>query len=144
MQGKRSSGEWEMFRKVVWVRPSFVELGVDARLIYLWGWTSPEATLSGLIRASPRQLARAIADAEVPVERLARALHQLARKPLALYDDVAEVLWIVGRVEHVNRSPKVATRVVREWETCESPVIREQFAELYGEKLGLNGAGAHA
>ena len=133
--GRSSSGEWEMFRKAVWNRQSFVELSPAARVLYLWGWTSPEATLSGLVNASPRALARAIgADVE-----LGRVLAELARKPLAHYDDEAEVLWIVGRVEHSNTSPKVAVRIVREWEACPSEPIRDLFAELYGAELHLNG-----
>lgn len=135
-------GEWELFQKKVWRRPSFLELDADARLLYLWTWTHENAALCGLYEVSPRKLESALEHRDAPDaglrDRVAAALQQLARKPLVLYDDDMEVLWVVGRVEHVNMSPTGATRMRREWERCPPSPLRDQFAHRYGAALGIS------
>lgn len=138
----RSKGQWEMFHKQVWSRPSFKALSSDARLLYLWSWTNEKAALSGLYEASPRDLARALADSngepgEELERRLAAALRELAAKPLVLYDDDAWVIWVVGRVEHALRSPTVGKRMRMEYEECPASPLRGEFLATYGEMLEI-------
>lgn len=137
----RSLGEWELFGKVVWNRPAFRVLSADARVLYFWTWTAPGRPLSGIGPASPRALERALEEAPggdaLLRERVRSALVELARKPLVLYDDDAEVLWVVGRVEHALRSPAMAVRMRREWESCPPSPLRDRFAEAYGHLLEL-------
>lgn len=141
---KSSRGEWEMFHKRVWSTSSFRALTTDARLLYLWTWTNEDASLAGIYEASPRQIARALADVSGPpdeqmTDRLAAALRELSQRPLVLYDEDAWVLWVVGRVEHTLRSPKVAIRMRRDWEECPASPLKQRFADTYGERLGLGG-----
>ena len=145
---KPGKGEWELFRKAVWDKESFLELGTDARLLYFWTWTSPASSLSGLFEASPRKMLTALgrspgADAYATSGemRLRDALEELARKPLVLYDDEAEVVWVVGRVDHSNLSPTTAIRIRREWEACPRSPLKDQFAAAYGSALGLTQGG---
>lgn len=134
-------GEWEMFYKRVWETGSFRALGTDARMIYLWSWTSPgPGRLAGLFQASPTQLAQALGDADSlfgPRQRVASALRELAVKPLLLYDDEAEVLWVVGRVEHALRSPTQRVRMQREFVACPGSPLKDRFAATYGAQLQL-------
>lgn len=140
---KPGKGEWELFRKAVYRKPSYRELSTDARLLYLWSWTHEGAALNGLYEISPRKLESALEHREAPDpalrQRVGGALGELARKPLVLYDDDMEVLWVVGRVDHVNLSPTTAVRMRREWERCPPSPLRHQFAQRYGAVLGLNG-----
>lgn len=142
----RSKGQWEMFHKQVWLRPSFKALSSDARLLYLWSWTNPNATMAGLYECSPRDLARALADcngnpgAELEA-RLGEAMAALAAKPLVLYDDEAWVIWVVGRVDHALRSPTQAKAMRREYEECPPSPLKGRFLSTYGELLELSDAG---
>lgn len=138
----RAADGWEMFNRRTWTDPAFVELDTDARCLFLWSWTGPQTALCGLYHASPRMLERALSADErsSPAlrERVRVALLQLARKPLALYDDDAEVLWVVSRARYANRSPKVAVMLRREVQACPpSPLVRK-FLAAYGEQLGIS------
>lgn len=130
-------GDWEQFRKRVWRRGSFVKLTPMARLLYLWTWTSPDyGNLAGLYSVSPLQLERALADeGDWRREAVAAALQELAEKPLVLYDEGNEVLWVVGRVENVLKSPTQATRIAKDFEACPPSPLREKFVATYGELL---------
>ena len=137
-------GEWELFQKRVWARPSFQALNADARCLYIWSWTHPGCALCGLYEASPRKLASALGPVDGSVSgaqalrsRVRAALVELAAKPLVLYDDDFEVVWVVGRVEHANLSPTTATRMRREWEECPPSALKEQFARRYGAALQI-------
>lgn len=133
-------GEWEQFQKKVWRRESFRALSPDARLVYLWSWTNPDhANLSGLYSASPRQMERALADDSPELrERLRAALRELSKEPLVLYDNDNEVLWVVGRVDHVLKSTTQATKMAREYEECPSSPLKDKFCRTYGKKLSLS------
>ncbi len=135
-------GEWEQFWKRVWRKESFTRLSVPARLLYIWSWTHEDSALCGLYGVSPRQLERALAErdggSDAGLRRaVVEALRELAVKPLVLYDDDAEVLWVVGRVEHALRSPTQAVRMLREYEACPASPLKEQFTRKYGAKLDL-------
>lgn len=135
-------GDWTMVQHAVHDDPAYVELDADARLLFLWSFTNPDATLCGLYRASWRQLAGALAplNGRVPPEMDARveaALNALEQKPLLLYDEDTEVLWVVNRARHANRSPKVATAMRREYERCPASQLKAQFRTRYGRQLDL-------
>lgn len=127
-----------MFWKRVWYKPSFLALSTDARLLYIWSWTNPDASLSGLYECGPRKLARVLRD---DAQATGRALRELEVEPLALYDAAAEVLWVVGRVEHVLRSPTQAVRMGRDFAACPPTYLRQQFAVKYGKLLNLDADG---
>lgn len=137
----RSAGAWEYFGKAVWHRPAFRALTADARLLYFWTWTAPGRPLSGLGPASPRALERALGDADgadpLLRERVRVSLVELARKPLVLYDDDNEVLWVVGRVDHALRSPAMAVRMRREFDQCPPSPLKDRFVAAYGRTLDL-------
>lgn len=121
-----------MLKTSTWDDPAFRELGPDGRLIFLWSWTNPDAAIGGLYHASLRQIARALSD-DAPLERAERALRgELAAKPMIVYDFEQEMLWVVTRAAHANRSPKVAVAIMREWERC-APAsdLKAMFAVRY-------------
>jgi hypothetical protein len=132
-------GDWVMLEQAIWNDPAFVELDTDARLIFLWSWSNPEAALGGLYHASEKQLVLALSsngtvlsgDPTHDASRLAAALEQLSRKPLLLYDDQAEVLWVVNRARHANRSPKVAVAIQREFDRCPPSPLKDRFQRKY-------------
>lgn len=135
-------GDWTMVLHALHDDPAYQELEADARLLFLWSFTNPDATLCGLYRASWRQLASALGplNGRVPVavdRRVEAALNALERKPLVLYDEEREVLWVVNRARHANRSPKVATAMRREFERCPASPVKDQFKRRYGRQLQL-------
>ncbi len=130
----------------MWTDPAFLELSTDARNLFMWAWTAPGNALCGLYHVSPRKLEHAFAQEPGPSdpatrERVRTALIELARKPLVLYDDDAEVLWVVSRAKHANRSPKVAVLLKREVEECPPSPLKDQFLKAHGSRLGLTSNG---
>lgn len=145
----RGSDGWEMFHRSIWTDRAFLELSVDARLLFIWAFTAPKNALVGLYEVSPRRLERALAEGAGPSdpglrERVRLALVELAAKPLVLYDDDAEVLWVVKRAEYANRSPKVLVRLQREVAECPASPLRDAFLKAYGRRLGIKGEGRAA
>jgi hypothetical protein len=140
-------GDWAQVKAAVWEDDAFRALSSDARLIFLWSWTNPAATICGLYRASWRQLAAALGelrggpgggasaqDADL-VARVEPALAQLAAKPLLLYDETNEVVWAVNRARHANRSPKVAVAMQREFDRCPASPLKTKFKRRYSGLL---------
>lgn len=143
----RGANGWEMVYRGTWRDGAFLELSTDARLLFLWSWTNPDAALCGLYSASPRMLERALEERDGGSDdelraRVAGALRELARKPLVLYDDDAEVLWVVRRAAYANRSPKVQVLLQREVAECPPSILKKRFLRAHGARLGLTNGGA--
>lgn len=130
-----------MVECALWGDPAFVELSTESRLLFIWSWTNPKAAICGLYHASEKQMERAIGHSihDVPSEAgaLEHALGELRRKPLLKYDHDNEVLWVVNRARHANRSPKVARAMQREVEDCPPSPLVEEFVNTYGRMLDL-------
>jgi hypothetical protein len=139
----RGADGFEMLQRKIWHDQAFMELSTDARLLFIWSWTHPANALCGLYHVSPRQLERALeerpggSDPELRA-RVRAALLELAAKPLVLYDDDSEVLWVVRRAAYANRSAKVAVLLRREYSECPPSPLKDKFMQAHGERLGLN------
>ncbi len=138
----RGADGFEMFYRATWNDQAFIELSTDARLLFIWSFTSPPSALCGLYYVSPRQLERALeerpgASSDPLRARVRDALLELARKPMVLYDDDAEVLWVVNRARYANRSPKVRVLLAREVRECPPSPLRDRFLEVYAQALDL-------
>lgn len=139
----RGADGFELFHRKIWTRRAFLDLGTDARMLFIWTWTAPSNALCGLYHVSPRMLERALEQRPGPSsdelrDRVRVALQELAVKPFVLYDDDAEVLWVVNRARYANRSPKVAVLLRREVEECPPSVLKDRFIKTHGARLGLN------
>lgn len=138
----RGADGFEMLQRKIWHDRAFMDLSTDARLLFIWSWTHPANALCGLYHVSPRQLERALEErrGSDPAlrARVKAALDELAVKPLVLYDDDAEVLWVVKRAEYANRSPKVAVMLRREFEECPPSPLKDRFIDAHGDRLGLS------
>jgi hypothetical protein len=120
-----------------WTDPQFLDLGTDARLLFLWALTNGRAAC-GLYPASVLDLERALGEGQgARGARVVHALAQLGRKPQLLYDDDNEVLWLVNRARHANASPRAARLMRSEWESCPRSPLRDLFHARYGQMLQL-------
>lgn len=130
---------WAQVETRLWQDPAVVELGTDARLLFLWSWTSPDAAIGGLYVASLRQLGRALQADYGPhvAQRVEHALEELARKPLLAYDYDTETVWLVKRAHHSMRSPKVRVAIAREYDRVPDGPLKRAFAMRYGQDLGI-------
>ncbi len=140
----RGADGFELVQRRIWTDPAWLELSSDAKVLFLWTWTAPTNALCGIYHVSPRMLERVFDPRPGPSspetrERVRSCLLELARKPLVVYDDDSEVLWVVSRAKHANRSPKVAVLLKREVEECPPSPLKDDFLKLYGSRLGLNG-----
>jgi hypothetical protein len=136
-----------MVETELWRDAAFRELGTDARLLFIWLWTSPQSTIGGIYSISPRMMEQALGEnglgssaAHGTDQRIGDALDELARKPLAVYDWDAEVVWVVNRAKYANRSPKTAIAIRREFEQVPDSPLREKFRRKYSELLKGGGA----
>lgn len=129
-----------MFETATWFDGPFLALSADARLLFIWTWTNPAAAICGLYEATLEQMALALpglpAEGEralttPEVERLDRALVELADKPLVVYDYDHAVIYVPTRAAKANRSPKVLTAMQREYRRCPFSPCRDMFAERY-------------
>jgi hypothetical protein len=131
-------GRFSTVENAMWTDPAFIALPTDARLLFIWGWTNPTASICGLYHASMKMMQRALQEGPLAdVERVQKALGALGQKPLMLWDANAELVLVVNRARHANRSPKVALAMQREVESCPSSPLVEQFVELHGNTLNL-------
>jgi hypothetical protein len=130
---------WAQVETRLWQDPAYVELGPDARLLFLWSWTSPDAAIGGLYVASMRQLGRALSPAynAAVARRIEAAIDELARKPLLAYDFDTETVWLVNRARHSMRSPKVRVAIAREYERVPEGPLKLAFVMKYGQDLGI-------
>lgn len=133
-----------MVQRELWSdEEGFLLLSTDARLIFLWAFTGGKATMCGLYPASLREVASALEQPDPDrwkehlEPRVRGALEELARKPMVLYDEGWEVLWVVNRALHANRSPKVRTGMRREFRECPPSPLKEAFRTRYGGMLDL-------
>jgi hypothetical protein len=125
-----------LLENAVWEDQAFRVLGVDARLMFLWAWSNPSAAICGLYHTSEKRLLRALELGAEP-NRIGRALEELSYKPLVRYDAANEVIWVVNRARHANRSPRVASRMQKEVQECPDSPLVEEFVAIYGEMLRL-------
>lgn len=106
--------------------------------MFFWSWTNPQSAICGLYVATTTDLRIALRD-EPPAtwHRVENALTELAQKPMVKYDRENEVIWVVNRVKHANRSPKVARAMQKEvGRVPDSPLLTE-FVQRYGSQLGI-------
>lgn len=135
-----------------WNDEGFVELSNDARLLFLWGWSNPQAAICGLyeVQFPASHMAAAIGDVTggsslTNAERIARALRELEAKPLMFFDErhgLAElqrgVVWVVNRCFHSNTSAKAAEIMAREWCKVPDGPLKDAFYARYGDALRLD------
>lgn len=128
----------------LWRDPDFLALDADARLLFLWSWTHDRAGVSGLYRASVLALMGALVrdphTDDTVEDRVRDALAQLlAPKPMLLFDNDHEVLWVVNRARYANRSPRAAQLMRDEYERVPDCPLRDEFARRYWRALNLGG-----
>lgn len=124
-------------QRSVWKDRDFRQLGSDARLLFLWSWTNPQASICGLYVATAFDLQLALAEPPADWQRVLTALEELDAKPLLLWHEETEMLWIPSRVRHANRSPKVARAMQKEVDGLPASPLLERFIDQYGKQLGL-------
>ena len=132
-------GRFVLVECSMWEDLDFRGLSTDSRLLFMWAWMGPRASISGLHLATVGQMRKALQEEpdQADENRVHAALDELAQKPLALYDYDAEMIWVVNRARHANRSPKVARSMQREVEQAPPTVLIKQFARKYGQMLQL-------
>lgn len=134
---------WVKVTGKLWTDTKFLDLSTDARLLFIWSWMPPHASVCGLYGASMKQLSRALGLSEhvasgEQIGRVLSALGELRERGMVLYDDENEVLWCVNRVKHAPQTPATVELMQQEVLACpESPLV-DAFIARYGSLLGLS------
>ena len=141
----RNSG-WVRVDGRLWTDRKFLALSTEARLLFVWSWQPPHATVCGLYSASLKQLGRAVGDPVCSLEdncaeRVGGALEELGAARMLKYDPEAEVVWAVNRVKFVEPlTSKVLTLMRREVAACPDSPLVDEFLSRWGKHLGLTRA----
>ena len=132
------AGSFAMVERGFWSDETVGGLSTDARLLFLWSWTNPRATIAGLypVGQGPMRAALDRPD-EARGARVRDALAELDAAGLVRYDDENEVLWVVNRARYANRSPATVKGMEREWRECPPSPLRDAFKRKYGRVLEL-------
>lgn len=128
-------GRFTLLENSTYTDPAFVPLSTEARLLFIWSFTNLNAAICGLYRCSEREMRRALGRSGE--RRISSALEELAAKPLVRYDADNEVIWVVNRARHANRSPKVARAMQKEIEACPPSPLVPEFVAMYGSMLNV-------
>lgn len=124
---------------LLWRDKAFTELSVTAKLIFLWSWTSEQSRISGLYRVTRKELASpAVQTWDTEADQLLEdALGELEQKPLLLYDDAVEVIWVVNRVKHANTSERHSLWIYEDFKRCPECELKTAFKRRYRGVLKL-------
>lgn len=135
----------------LWTDAKFLALTPDSRLLFLWSWMPPHATVCGLYRASYKDLCAAIEPTirgpqggvipphrrEDVRDRLGEALDELGAAAMLRYDGVNDVIWVVNRVRYAARTPKAVAYMQRELQWVPESPLLDLFLAKWGRTLSL-------
>jgi len=121
----------QQFRKVtryIWRDPRFRKAGTDAELLFLYLWTGPQSSTTGITACTAASLA---VEHGWTVERANAAIAALADAGLAEVDESAGLIAI----DQLDLDPPDNGRVVRHWAVVlgdlpQSPVIAHALEKL--------------
>ena len=111
-----------MLHAQTWADEKFLALSDDARLLFVWSLSQPDASVCGLYTCTTREMAAAFQENPThPLtqgQRVQLALRELAEAGMVQYDPEWQHLWVVNRVKYQatsstrNYNPK-AIRLMR-------------------------------
>ena len=120
------SVQTRMWREDVW----FQELDTDARLLFIYLFTNPSASISGIYRLPLRTMAF---ESGLPVERVQQLLNQFSEQDKAHYSD--GIVWVVKMRENQlpgKISPKVKTRLDKDVASIPYCELKRRYMIAYG------------
>ena len=130
------AGQFDLFFRRFWEDEDVLVLSTTAKLLFIWTWTQPTAPIGGLYRCTREEMANAIG-VGWDLGTLDFHLMELQRKPLVLYDDQNEVIFVCRRAEYAARSERAIARMRAEYARAPASPLRDEFARMYGAFLDL-------
>ncbi len=126
MAAEFRSVQTRMWREDEW----FQDLDTDARLLFIYLFTNPSASISGIYRLPLRTMAF---ESGLSVERVQQLLNQFAEQDKAYYSD--GIIWVVKMRENQlpgKLSPKVKTRLDKDVASIPYCELKRRYLIAYG------------
>ncbi len=128
----------------LWTDKKFLDLSTDARLLFMWAWMPPQASVCGLYAVAPSTLGSALGASQTDasrgrIGRVRDALGELESKGMVLYDWATNVIWVVNRVKYAARPPAAVNYMQREIRRVPDSPLVDDFISLYGPLLQIEG-----
>ena len=126
MAAEFRSVQTRMWREDEW----FQDLDTDARLLFIYLFTNPSASISGIYRLPLRTMAF---ESGLPVERVQQLLNQFSEQDKAHYAD--GIIWVVKMRENQlpgKLSPKVKTRLDKDVASIPYCELKRRYLIAYG------------
>ena len=116
----------------LWIDDKFTNISPQARLLFLWMFTSPSSSSSGLSLFNDEVCQR---ETGLSDRELHACMKELKKGHRTKYDDKYNVLWVVNQFKHTPKSPKIIESVLREVESLPSSGIKVDFIKQYEEEF---------
>lgn len=115
-----------MWREDDW----FQELPIDGRLLFIYLFTNPSASVAGIYKLPLRTI---VFESGIPLDRVSELLAQFAHDEKAWYEN--GVVWVRRMREHQlpgKISQQLVTRLGRDIDSIPDCPIKERYMEVYG------------
>lgn len=114
----------------VWSEEDFLELGPQAKLVYLWSFTNPLCGMGGIYKVAKRAIAF---ETGLPLDDVAAALEELSEARFVVY--AAGTLFVRSRVKHIRtKSWQIAKSIVTDVQRFpETNPARMAWMQEYGD-----------
>jgi len=132
-------GRWLKLEDGTWGDTRFASLGTDARLLFIWALTPPNAAI-GLFSATEAQLGLALGASPLDAtlgrkRRVWDALDELRDRDMVKYDAEQGVVFVIRRMEHQRVTQQNIGLFRAEVKRVPPSPLVDEFLYLYGSRL---------
>lgn len=119
--------DYSYIQTAFWNDPENEKLTPEEKLVFIYSFSNPQRTQSGIYAVSDRRIAF---DTGYPIETISKVLDSLCEKGKIQYD--GKVIWVVNFLKHQpNSSPTVKTRIAKDLRPYMNHSFIEEFKEKY-------------
>ena len=116
----------------LWMDDKFLQVSPQARLLFLWMFTNPDAKSSGLFLFNDDVCQN---ETGLSGRELHHCLKELIKIERVVFDDKVNMIWVINQFKHVFKSPKIIESTLREVNALPKSNIKENFFKKYELEL---------
>ena len=114
----------------MWASPDFQELSPDGKLIFIYLFSNSHRNEAAIYRITSKTISN---ETDIPIERVERALAELAPK-MILYDPDNHVVWVINALKYQKLSPNGVKAIKKNLEEISHPFV-DEFLSYYKDCL---------
>jgi len=116
----------------LWMDDKFLHISPQARLLFLWMFTNPDAGSSGLFLFNDDVCEN---ETGLSGRELHHCLKELIKIERVLYDEKTNIIWVVNQFKHTPKSPKIIESTLKEVKSLPKSPVKEVFYKKYELEL---------